>query len=272
MEKVLRLAAYLDEHSLELADELVHTIVSQLDDEMSDQEIREYVEMYTDFIHISSEVLSSGRGIPSEQLLDWSRKKGSYTAEKGERVSAVADRYPAARWAFAEKLTALADQFDLTSEEAGFLKRQVHLMLDVSLNEVIRAFEQKVEELIQEAQAEVMHLSAPIVPLQQGLAVLPIVGSINEERAAFLLEKTVPRVAELQLESLIIDFSGLSHIDTMVEKSLFDMYQILKMIGIEPIATGIRPDLAQKITNIGADLSAIKAYSTVREALEQINK
>ncbi|WP_334314220.1 STAS domain-containing protein [Aneurinibacillus sp. Ricciae_BoGa-3] len=64
-------------------------------------------------------------------------------------------------------------------------------------------------------------LSAPIVPVRDGVAVLPLIGTIDTNRAKFILEKVVPRVSELNIHCLIVDFSGIHIIDTAVAGRLF---------------------------------------------------
>ncbi|MCM3706519.1 hypothetical protein [Cytobacillus sp. FSL R5-0596] len=58
------------------------------------------------------------------------------------------------------------------------------------------------------------------------------------------MEKTVPRVRHLGIETLIIDFSGTVNIDVEIANHIFDIRNILQLIGVKTIATGIRPDLA----------------------------
>jgi rsbT co-antagonist protein RsbR len=70
-------------------------------------------------------------------------------------------------------------------------------MLDISINETIQAFERRKDKIIKEAQEEVNELSAPIVPIQDGMAVLPLIGAIDTNRAKYLLEKVVPNISRL---------------------------------------------------------------------------
>ncbi|MEK1832817.1 STAS domain-containing protein [Priestia megaterium] len=113
-----------------------------------------------------------------------------------------------------------------------------------------------------------MKLSVPIVPIQDGIAVLPLIGSIDSERAEYILENVILKIIEMKVEYLIVDFSGILNIDTIAERYLFDIYSVLRLQGIEVVITGIRPELAQTVVRNGIDFSSIKTYATVKQAIE----
>ncbi|OCA81386.1 STAS domain-containing protein [Pseudobacillus wudalianchiensis] len=270
MTGISKVSAYLQEHAKELARDIVHTVVPKFETHVPEQEVEAAILVYTDFIAMLGEAILSKKGKVPEGLLEWSQKNGERTAAHGEKISIIVARYPYTRIVFVEKLTNASLKFGLATEEVTFINTQLNYMLDISMNETVLAFERVTAAIIKKARTEIMDLSAPIVPLRDGLAVLPLVGSINEERVQYLVEKAIPKMAEMRLRCLIIDFSGILQVDAMVEKHLLDVYHILGLLGIKAIATGIRPDLAQKLVNIGSDLSSIKTYATVRQAMEQI--
>ncbi|MFE3982588.1 MULTISPECIES: STAS domain-containing protein [unclassified Priestia] len=142
-------------------------------------------------------------------------------------------------------------------------------MLDISITETVIVFEQVKDEIIKKAQQEVLKLSVPVVPIQDKTAVLPLIGSIDSERAEYILENVILKIIEMKVEYLIVDFSGILNIDTIAERYLFDIYSVLRLQGIEEVMmTGIRPELAQTVVRNGFDFSSIKTYATVKQAIE----
>ncbi|KZR59595.1 STAS domain-containing protein [Pseudobacillus badius] len=270
MSRMTKAADYLQEHAEELARDIVHTVVPRFETHVPKEEAEAAVRMYTDFMGMLGEAISSGEEKLPAGLLKWSQENGERAADHGEKVSLIVSRYPQSRLVFVEKLTSISAKFELTTEETVFVNKQFNYMLDMSIQETVLAFEKVTDAIIKKARTEIMDLSAPVVPLKDGLAVLPLVGSINEQRARYLAEQAIPKIGEMRLECLIIDFSGIIQVDEMVEQHLFDVYRILGLLGIKAIATGIRPDLAQKLVNMGADLSAIETYATVKQAMEQL--
>ena len=141
-------------------------------------------------------------------------------------------------------------------------------MLDISISETVIVFEHVKDEMVKKAQQEVLKLSVPIVPIQDGIAVLPLIGSIDSERAEYILENVILKIIEMKVEYLIVDFSGILNIDAIAERYLFDIYSVLRLQGIEVVMTGIRPELAQTVVRNGIDFSSIKTYATVKQAIE----
>jgi rsbT co-antagonist protein RsbR len=115
-------------------------------------------------------------------------------------------------------------------------------------------------------------LSAPIVPIKDGVAVLPLIGVLDEYRVTYILEKVVPRIADLRIRQLITDYSGILTIDEDIARSLYQIENILGLLGIQAIVTGLRPELAQTIVNAGINMSATPTFAHVKQALESIEK
>ena len=145
-------------------------------------------------------------------------------------------------------------------------------MLDISINETVFAFERQTSKLMKDVQAEVDILSTPVVPVQENIAVLPLVGKMDHDRARLILERAIPLVANQKIQSLIIDFSGIVTIDATIAKHIIDIHNVLRLLGVDSIATGMRPELAQAAVEGGVDFSNINTFATVKQAIDSINK
>lgn len=129
-------------------------------------------------------------------------------------------------------------------------------------------FVQSYSRDIQNAKMALLELSVPVVPLKKGTAILPLVGNIDTERAKLLIEETLNSANELQLERLIIDLSGVYIVDTMVANQIFILFDSLKLIGVETVLTGIRPEVAQTVIKLGLDFSGKKVMANLEQAIE----
>jgi rsbT co-antagonist protein RsbR len=128
--------------------------------------------------------------------------------------------------------------------------------------------EKKEQERVQkEMSTQINELSAKVVPLLKGIAVLPLSGAIDQKRAKQLLELVPVNVQEQGVSRLIIDCSGIFKIDDLVIDSLFQINNTLKLIGVDCILTGIRPQLAVEAVRLGIDIHDIVAFSNVKDAL-----
>jgi rsbT co-antagonist protein RsbR len=129
--------------------------------------------------------------------------------------------------------------------------------------------ERKQQERVQkEMSTQINELSSRVVPLLEGIAVLPLSGAIDQKRAKQLLELVPVNVQEQEVSRLIIDCSGIYKIDDLVIDSLFHLNNTLKLIGVNCILTGIRPQLAIDAVKLGIDSHDIVAFSNVKDALK----
>ncbi|PPA70832.1 STAS domain-containing protein [Jeotgalibacillus proteolyticus] len=123
---------------------------------------------------------------------------------------------------------------------------------------------------LDDANRQIQTLSAPLVPITKGVAILPIIGNINEFRLEAIIELALTKSGTLSLDYLIIDLSGILQINDMVSSSLLKIVSMLRLIGVTPILTGIRPDLAIKTINMNSDLSSVQTQATLESALKSI--
>ena len=118
------------------------------------------------------------------------------------------------------------------------------------------------EEVIQAQQAALRELSTPLIPIANGVIAMPLIGTIDSSRAQQMMESLLIQVAEQQAEVAIIDITGVQVVDTQVAAALLRTAQAVQMLGARVVLTGIRPEVAQTLVGIGADLSSITTKGT----------
>ncbi|WML48007.1 GAF domain-containing protein [Neobacillus sp. PS3-34] len=120
------------------------------------------------------------------------------------------------------------------------------------------------------ANKEIQSLSAPFVPITKGVAILPIIGIINELRAENIIFLALTKSQELSLEYLVIDLSGILKINNLVSASLLKIVNLLELIGVTPILTGLHPDLAIKAIQTNVNLQKVSIEANLERALNKI--
>ncbi|WP_186579412.1 STAS domain-containing protein [Aquibacillus kalidii] len=123
---------------------------------------------------------------------------------------------------------------------------------------------------LEQAKLEIDNLSAPLVSISPGVAALPIIGSINEHRVDKITSYALFKCQELALDYLIIDLSGIIKIDTFVSATLLRIVKLLKLVGVTPILTGVRPDMALKAREVHVDLKNVIFEANLGRALTRI--
>lgn len=128
--------------------------------------------------------------------------------------------------------------------------------------------ERKKQEKEQEKMnMQINELASNIVPLIEGIAVLPLLGAINQSRAEQLLDLVPINVQEQGVSRLIIDCSGIYKIDNLVIDSIFKINKALKLLGVKCILTGVRPQLALDAVKLGINLNNLITFTNVKDAL-----
>jgi rsbT co-antagonist protein RsbR len=144
-----------------------------------------------------------------------------------------------------------------------------------NFNRVILAFSEESYKYAEErlaAQKDMIHeLSSPIISLSEELALLPLVGDIDTDRAQKVMENTLQQCSDQQVNYLLIDLSGVLIIDTMVAHQIFQLIKALKLIGVTCTLSGIRPEIAQTAIQIGIDFDELSVVSSIHQALAQRN-
>lgn len=120
------------------------------------------------------------------------------------------------------------------------------------------------------AHTEITNLSVPLVPITEGVGILPIIGTLNEDRLRGLSEVVLSRSQELMFDYIVIDLSGVDTVDEITIQSLSQLTDMLNLLGITPLITGIRPEVAIQTTNMPSLFRDIKTTLNLESALQYI--
>jgi rsbT co-antagonist protein RsbR len=123
-------------------------------------------------------------------------------------------------------------------------------------------------EAIARHQAAIRELSTPVIRVHEGILLLPLVGTIDTQRAEQLMESVLLRVAEEQAQITIIDIAGVPVVDTRVAEHLLSTTEAVRLLGGQTILSGISPTVAKTVVNLGVDISVMQTRSRLAEALE----
>ncbi|QHJ69400.1 STAS domain-containing protein [Planococcus halotolerans] len=124
------------------------------------------------------------------------------------------------------------------------------------------------QRILQSQQQMIYELSSPVIPIKKGVGILPLVGDIDTHRAKIILETALEQSVKQQLDTLYIDLSAVAIIDTMVAQQIFQVMASLKIIGVQSVLSGIRPEIAQTAITLGIDFKDIKVHANLMRALE----
>jgi rsbT co-antagonist protein RsbR len=123
-------------------------------------------------------------------------------------------------------------------------------------------------EQIAAQQQTIRELSTPILPLYEGILILPLVGAIDSFRASQIMERLLTAIAERQADIVILDITGVPVIDTAVANYLLQTARAAQLIGAQVILVGIGAEIAQTIVQLGVELRGIQIGANLQAGIE----
>jgi len=130
------------------------------------------------------------------------------------------------------------------------------------------SYQKSREGVISRQQAEMLELSTPVVKLWDGILALPLIGTLDSNRTQVVMETLLQRIVETNSEVAIIDITGVPTVDTLVAQHLMKTVSAARLMGVECIISGIRPQIAQTIVHLGVALGEIPTKSTLAAAFK----
>lgn len=117
-------------------------------------------------------------------------------------------------------------------------------------------------------QAAIRELSTPVIRVYPGVLLLPLVGTVDSQRAQQVMETLLLRVVDEQARAVIIDIAGVAVVDTQVADHLLKTTAAVRLLGSETILTGISAQVARTIIQLGVDISAMHTRSRLADGIE----
>jgi len=157
-----------------------------------------------------------------------------------------------------EFLEAIASQIVVSIEKARFFEETQR-----ALQEVQEANEQqrRLFDIVRE-------LSTPLVPITEGILVLPLVGTIDSQRAQQIMDVLLSGIADRRAKVVILDITGVPVVDTSVANYLLQATQAVRLLGSECILVGITPEVAQTVVGLGVELQGLITRSDLQGGVE----
>ncbi|XYH98058.1 STAS domain-containing protein [Sorangium sp. So ce1128] len=118
------------------------------------------------------------------------------------------------------------------------------------------------------AQNEILAaLSTPLIPISDDIVVMPLVGALDAQRTRRVQETLVRGVAARRAHVAILDITGVPQIDGQCADELLRAAVAVRLLGSEVIITGLRPDVARTLVELGVDMSGIVTHNTLQNGI-----
>ena len=123
------------------------------------------------------------------------------------------------------------------------------------------------EEVILRQSDEIAEISTPVIRVWDGILALPLIGTLDSARTQVVMENLLQEIVATGSGIAILDISGVPAVDSLVAQHLIKTVSATRLMGGECIISGIRPEIAQTVVQLGIDLSQVITKATLASAL-----
>lgn len=134
---------------------------------------------------------------------------------------------------------------------------------------IIEAYALKWERTDNLQKIALQELSASLIPVFDKISVMPLVGTIDTERAKLIMENLLEGVVKQRAEVVLLDITGVPVVDTMVAHHIIQAADAVRLVGAKCMLVGIRPEIAQTIVTLGINLTDFSTTSTLRRGMQK---
>ncbi|UYP07449.1 STAS domain-containing protein [Priestia megaterium] len=206
-----------------------------------------------------------------DQIVKWGKQSGEFASNLGVSLNEALEDTTYYRTFIWEILKEEIKKQNMSIDIVFELSSIIDPLLDKAVFAFSLTYVNIHQETLKKAKSAFLELSVPVVPITKGIAILPLVGEVDTERATLLLEETLKKANELKLSHMLFDLSGVMIVDTMVAHQIFKIVEALGLLGVKTILIGIRPEVAQTMIQLGIDFSQITIKANLEQALLGLN-
>ena len=116
-------------------------------------------------------------------------------------------------------------------------------------------------------ESTVQHLAFPIIPVLEGVLVLPLVGILDCDRLAEAGMRFYEAILREQASVAIIDITGVPAMDSDIARELLRITRATMLLGCQPMLVGIAPAAAEELVHLGFRTDNLPTQSTLQQAV-----
>jgi rsbT co-antagonist protein RsbR len=148
-----------------------------------------------------------------------------------------------------EQVATLTDIQKATSREADDLLRQRELALA-------------------EKELALLHMSAPVIHVWEGVLVLPLIGTLDAGRAQAMALHLLEEISATRCRSAILDLTGVPTADDATARHLMRVIVAAQLLGSRVILCGLHPLVAGELSALLRDELQVTVVRQLADALQ----
>ncbi|XXT14686.1 substrate-binding domain-containing protein [Sorangium sp. So ce429] len=111
----------------------------------------------------------------------------------------------------------------------------------------------------------IRELSSPVVPIAEGILVMPVIGVMDAERSGRFIESMLREIDAQRAQVVLIDVTGMAVVDAAAACQLVQAARAAALLGAEAVLVGMRPGAAQMMVEQGLDVGSMVTRSNLAQ-------
>lgn len=121
---------------------------------------------------------------------------------------------------------------------------------------------------IEQQQAIIREMTVPVLSLSASVLLMPLVGALDSARLAIVQQQALQSMERSAARRLILDITGVPFVDELVARGMIQVVEAVRLLGVETVVVGIRPEVAQAIVATGINLSHLTTFSSLQDSFK----
>jgi len=127
-----------------------------------------------------------------------------------------------------------------------------------------------------EQRRQITELSSPVVEIWDGVLLVPLVGTLDDQRASQMSTALLEAVRRECARVVMVDITGCTVVDTYTAAHLINTVRSVRLLGASTIITGVSAHVATDLVKLGVNLEEIitrrRLADGLRLALELVKE
>ncbi|WP_437898986.1 response regulator [Sorangium sp. So ce124] len=123
------------------------------------------------------------------------------------------------------------------------------------------------EQVIAVQRSRLLELSTPLIPITDRILVMPLIGTMDSDRAQQAIHAMLHGASSRGAEFVILDITGLKRVDESVATMLLAAASGLRLLGTRTVITGIGSEVARTLVHLDAPLQGVVTKGTLQDGI-----
>jgi len=221
-----------------------------------------------DLLDHANQILSLVHDGMTQEIIQLAQERGMAWAKSDVPIMTKMEWFYALRkviWSFLRQYYL---HTGISAEETFELSERINDALDNFIIQFNVVFTKYRDEILKSKQAIIDELTVPLIPIFNQIAVLPLIGTLDESRMQKIEEKLLEEIERRNIQKVFIDMSGAALVHADIFLQMTRIIEGVHLLGCQAVLTGIGAKLAKIILDLRGQIKdSFAIQSTLQQAL-----